>query len=179
MSAFSLSRYSRWIPRLKTLQLQSKQLSSSSFFSTTADNESPRKPSPPPIRIGLTESAGRGVFATRRITAGELIHTAKPILSHPSLSSINNVCYFCLRKLKGSTSTDSRARNVSFCSEECMKNSKVLCVIVVCFLCSSFAFHLFLSLFIVFPCHIILMGFKLSVTGLWYEKEGEKVLSFG
>lgn len=124
MSAFSLSRYSRWIPRLKTLQLQSKQLSSSSFFSTTADNESPRKPSPPPIRIGLTESAGRGVFATRRITAGELIHTAKPILSHPSLSSINNVCYFCLRKLKGSTSTDSRARNVSFCSEECMKNSK-------------------------------------------------------
>ncbi|XP_058223280.1 uncharacterized protein LOC131332997 [Rhododendron vialii] len=32
-----------------------------------------------PIRVPITESAGRGVFATRTIGAGELIHAANPM----------------------------------------------------------------------------------------------------
>ncbi|KAJ0805721.1 putative [histone H3]-lysine(4) N-trimethyltransferase [Helianthus annuus] len=38
----------------------------------------PSRPSPPSIQALLTESAGRGVFATRSIEPGQLIHTAKP-----------------------------------------------------------------------------------------------------
>ncbi|KAL5980716.1 hypothetical protein ACLOJK_028625 [Asimina triloba] len=45
---------------------------------------------PPPIRVALTDSAGRGTFATRRIGAGDLIHTADPIVSHPSISLLSN-----------------------------------------------------------------------------------------
>lgn len=123
-----LVRYSRWASRLKTLNSQTKPLlsssSSSSFSSaTTADNENPGRPGPPPIRVALTESFGRGVFATRKIETGELIHTAKPVLSHPSLSTIHKVCYFCLRKLK--TTDSSQAQRVSFCSDECQRQAKV------------------------------------------------------
>lgn len=75
--------------------------------------------SPPPIQVGFTKSAGRGVFATRRISTGELIHTAKPILSHPSLSSLHSVCYFCLTNLQ------HQASNLPFCSEECRQQSKI------------------------------------------------------
>lgn len=46
---------------------------------------------PPPIRVSLTESAGRGVFATREIAAGELIHSATPVVVHPSLSLLDKV----------------------------------------------------------------------------------------
>ncbi|XP_039003445.1 histone-lysine N-methyltransferase ATXR4-like, partial [Hibiscus syriacus] len=78
------------------------------LFSSTAatvtppnNNESQSSaPSPPPIRVALTESAGRGVFATRRIGAGDTIHTAKPFVSYPSLSAIDTVCYFYLKKMK-------------------------------------------------------------------------------
>ncbi|RVW64683.1 Cationic amino acid transporter 2, vacuolar [Vitis vinifera] len=63
-------------------------------------NEKPASPGPPPIRVSITEMAGRGVFATRRMGSGDLIHTAKLLITHPSLSSIHSVCYFCLRKLK-------------------------------------------------------------------------------
>lgn len=123
-----LVRYSRWASRLKTLNSQTKPLlsfsSSSSFSSaTTADNENPGRPGPPPIRVALTESFGRGVFATRKIETGELIHTAKPVLSHPSLSTIHKVCYCCLRKLK--TTDSSQAQRVSFCSDECQRQAKV------------------------------------------------------
>ncbi|GAB2229867.1 hypothetical protein Drorol1_Dr00014123 [Drosera rotundifolia] len=74
---------------------------------------------PPPIRVALTESAGRGVFATRRIGIGEVIHTAKPVVSHPSLSSVGSVCYYCLRRLR-----DGGGCGVRFCSEECRSQSK-------------------------------------------------------
>ncbi|KAF7851329.1 hypothetical protein BT93_L4108 [Corymbia citriodora subsp. variegata] len=76
---------------------------------------------PPPIRVGLTESAGRGVFATRRIGSGELIHTAEPVVSHPSLRSLHAVCYSCLRKLN---SAGSPAHAVSFCSDDCRARSQ-------------------------------------------------------
>lgn len=124
MPKFGLVPCRRWVWRQKKLAL------ASSFFSTItehpAENENmgrPTLPGPPPIRVGLTESAGRGVFATRRIGAGDLIHTAKPIVSHPSLSTRQKVCYFCLRKLGITTSFQSEA--TSFCSEECKKQSKV------------------------------------------------------
>ncbi|GAB2278029.1 hypothetical protein Dimus_012728 [Dionaea muscipula] len=77
---------------------------------------------PPPIRVALTESAGRAVFATRRIGIGELIHTAKPIVSHPSLSNISTVCNFCLKRLK--PIDVSQAQDTRFCSGQCMAQSK-------------------------------------------------------
>lgn len=121
-----LVRYSRWASRLKTLNSQYKPfLSATSSFSsgTTAGNENPGRPGPPPIQVALTESSGRGVFATRKIENGELIHTAKPVLSHPSLSTVHRVCYFCLRKLRN---TDTlQPQRVSFCSDDCKKQAKV------------------------------------------------------
>ncbi|KAM1440919.1 hypothetical protein ACFX11_008817 [Malus domestica] len=120
-----LVRYSRWASRLKTLNSQYKPfLSATSFFSssTTAGNENPGRPGPPPIQVALTESSGRGVFATRKIENGELIHTAKPVLSHPSLSTVHRVCYFCLRKLRNTDT--SQPQRVSFCSDDCKKQAK-------------------------------------------------------
>ncbi|KAK9266581.1 hypothetical protein L1049_021646 [Liquidambar formosana] len=95
-------------------------------FSTATNHHDGVKlspPSPPPIRVALTESAGRGVFATRRIGAGDLVHTAHPLVSHPSLSAIHSVCYLCLRKL--AFVTDSQAQSVPFCSEQCGEQAKV------------------------------------------------------
>lgn len=126
MSSSGLARTSRWVSRSKTLlHFQTKLILTS--FSTdtgTADkNNDPGRPGPPPIRVLLTESAGRGVFATRRIGAGELIHTAKPVVAHPSLSKIHSVCYFCLRNLK--TICQGQTQAVQFCNEECKEKSKV------------------------------------------------------
>ncbi|WOK92442.1 histone-lysine N-methyltransferase ATXR4 [Canna indica] len=90
---------------------------------------------PPPIRVSLTESAGRCVFATRGIAAGDLIHSAKPLVTHPSASLLDEVCYYCLRRLqKEASSVDASAlgENESsststcyFCSESCREQSKV------------------------------------------------------
>jgi hypothetical protein len=46
---------------------------------------------PPPIRVDLTESFGRGVFATRSVAAGELLHSAEPLVTHPAPSVLNEV----------------------------------------------------------------------------------------
>jgi hypothetical protein len=46
---------------------------------------------PPPIRVDLTESAGRGVFATRPVPAGELLHSAEPLVCHPSPTLLHEV----------------------------------------------------------------------------------------
>ena len=46
---------------------------------------------PRPIRVDLTESAGRGVFATRPVPAGELLHSAQPLVCHPSPSLLHEV----------------------------------------------------------------------------------------
>lgn len=120
----------RWTSRLNKFHPKIKEQPLASFFATfrtfRAGNESQlsRSSSPPPIQVGFTESAGRGVFATRRIEAGELINTAKPIVSHPSLSSLQSVCYFCLKKLPQiiPSQTDD---GVLFCSEECRQQSEV------------------------------------------------------
>ncbi|KAK2647344.1 hypothetical protein Ddye_014833 [Dipteronia dyeriana] len=109
---------SRWISRFRKNQVVS--------LSTAIHNQKPSQASPPPIRVSITESAGRGVFATRRIGAGQLIHTAKPLLTHPSLSTLNTVCYFCLRKITpNNTSHHFQAHHLLFCSEHCKHNSKV------------------------------------------------------
>lgn len=113
-------RYSRClISRLQSLHLQKRQL-----CTTSTHNEKPSQLLPPPIRVALTESAGRGVFATRRIGAGDLIHTAKPVITHPTLSTLNSVCYFCLRKIT-SSSQHFQHHNARFCSEVCKDNAKV------------------------------------------------------
>jgi hypothetical protein len=123
---------SRWVSPLKKLEPRIKNQPPTSSFTAAstskADNQSHlgRPSSPPPIQVGFTESAGRGVFATRRIEAGELNTPAKPIVSHPSLSSLHSVCYLCLRKLlKKIPSQTDDDDDVSFCSEECRKQSEV------------------------------------------------------
>lgn len=122
MSSSALARTSRWVSRSRTLL--HFLLTSFSTDTGTADKDNdPGRPGAPPIRVLLTESAGRGVFATRRIGAGELIHTAKPVVAHPSLSKIHSVCYFCLRNLK--TICQGQTQAVQFCNEECEEKSKV------------------------------------------------------
>ena len=126
-------RYSRWGWQLKRRDPGRKLLLGFPFpysTSTPPENEEPASPGPPPIRVSITESAGRGVFATRRIGSGDLIHTAKPVVSYPSLSSIHSVCYFCLRKLKPVTA--SEGCDVRFCSQECEEQSKVNKVHATC-----------------------------------------------
>ena len=126
-------RYSRWGWQLKRRDPGRKLLLGFPFpysTSTPPENEEPASPGPPPIRVSITESAGRGVFATRRIGSGDLIHTAKPVVSYPSLSCIHSVCYFCLRKLKPVTA--SEGCDVQFCSQECEEQSKVNKVHATC-----------------------------------------------
>lgn len=123
MSALALGR---WASRFKILHSQATlfRTSSSTYFftsSTANKSEDPVRPEPPPIRVSLTESAGRGVFATRRIGAGDLIHTARPLVAHPLLSTTHSVCYFCLRKLKATSQTQA----IQFCSNECEEQSMV------------------------------------------------------
>ncbi|XP_056697263.1 uncharacterized protein [Spinacia oleracea] len=95
-----------------------------STFSTTISHagEEPARPGPPRIRVDITESSGRGVFATRRIGVADLIHTAKPAVSHPSLSKISCVCYLCLKRLK--PNNNPLTQNEPFCSEECRQEAK-------------------------------------------------------
>ncbi|GKV41877.1 hypothetical protein SLEP1_g49351 [Rubroshorea leprosula] len=121
----ALNRCGSLLSRLRNQHSQKHPLLAFYTISSTTppDTEAPSRPAPPPIHVAFTESAGRGVFATRRISAGDLIHTAKPIMAHPSLSTINNVCYFCLRKLP--SLKDSEAQSIVFCSEECKEKSKV------------------------------------------------------
>lgn len=114
--AIFTSRLHLQLHRAAVLQL----FSSSSSIETNNVNRT----GPPPICVSLTESAGRGVFATRRIGAGDLIHTAKPFVSYPSMSTIHSVCYFCLRKL-GESEHSRDAQFASFCNVECAEQSKV------------------------------------------------------
>lgn len=125
MSRFALSRYSRCFSRLKNLHYLNQPFAPSLFSSSVASNrDGACQTGPPPIRVGLTESAGRAVFATRRIGAGDLIHTAKPVVACPSLNSMDSVCYLCLKKLMGSPKFQDRG--VSYCSRECQENAKVV-----------------------------------------------------
>ncbi|XP_020687468.2 histone-lysine N-methyltransferase ATXR4 [Dendrobium catenatum] len=87
-----------------------------------------------PIKVSLTDSAGRGVFTTRNIGSGELIHTAKPLVTHPSLALSDQVCCYCLKKLDkdGSSGIFSSLKgedgtSYCFCSEECRDVSKACC----------------------------------------------------
>ncbi|MBA0684283.1 hypothetical protein Goari_025878, partial [Gossypium aridum] len=123
----TLSCYRRWPSRFSTPYSHNLLVLFSSTATTITPpngNKSPSSgPAPPPIRVALTESTGRAVFATRRIGAGDTIHTAKPIVSHPSLSAITTVCYFCLKKINAVTA--SQSQGVYFCSENCKESSKV------------------------------------------------------
>ncbi|MFQ6662358.1 hypothetical protein Gotur_030215 [Gossypium turneri] len=123
----TLSCHRRWPSRFSSPYSHNLLVLFSSTATTITPpngNESPSSgPAPPPIRVALTESTGRAVFATRRIGAGDTIHTAKPIVSHPSLSAITTVCYFCLKKINAVTA--SQSQGVYFCSENCKESSKV------------------------------------------------------
>ncbi|XP_047335006.1 histone-lysine N-methyltransferase ATXR4 [Impatiens glandulifera] len=129
LTLFRRGRYLAWVPP-KEVNSSSKLLLSALLSTintpypiTSSTNES--KKHPPPIQVLQTESAGRGVYATRNIEAGELIHTAKPIVSHPSLSSFSTVCYLCLKKLPNANKQPSEAQSIAFCSEDCKREAKV------------------------------------------------------
>ncbi|ESW17714.1 hypothetical protein PHAVU_007G262400 [Phaseolus vulgaris] len=72
---------------------------------------------PPPIRVALTDSVGRAVFATRPIAAADLIHTASPAVCHPY--SARAACYYCLAALP-----HSQPLRAPFCSQHCHQRSK-------------------------------------------------------
>ncbi|CAN6476650.1 unnamed protein product [Victoria cruziana] len=115
------------------------------FTSVSEEAPSAAAGRPPPIRVSTTEHAGRGVFATRRINSGELIHTAEALITHPALPLLDKVCYICLKRLLGPKqkempdgvasflSSEPRLHRhnlandlrVSFCSEKCYDTSKV------------------------------------------------------
>ena len=59
-----------------------------------------------PVFVGQTETSGRGLYASRAIASGEVIHAAVPIVAHPTLRNLKTHCYHCLREL--------RARAVSY-----------------------------------------------------------------
>lgn len=133
-----LARHGGFFTRLhETIHQSGTLLQLSSLFSATAaDSSSPEtadnvvRLGPPPIRVALTDSAGRGVFATQRIASGDLIHTASPVVSYPSLAMVHSVCYFCLRRLSNAGTEFRAAQTVSYCSDKCKEQSKVL---LLCF----------------------------------------------
>ncbi|TVU31023.1 hypothetical protein EJB05_22694, partial [Eragrostis curvula] len=79
---------------------------------------------PPPIRVALTESSGRGVFATRPVAAGELLHSAEPLVSHPAPSLLHEVCYICLRRKAAKEGRGSSGGGGYFCSDACREHAK-------------------------------------------------------
>ncbi|KAH7443730.1 hypothetical protein KP509_02G048400 [Ceratopteris richardii] len=90
----------------------------------------------PPVRVSFTPYAGRGVFATRRIAEGEIIHTAEPLITHPSLQNISKVCYFCLRHLRkdllrrdAAVEMDDNGMGINFCSERCSVSAEAFCAV--------------------------------------------------
>ncbi|WOH00141.1 hypothetical protein DCAR_0519499 [Daucus carota subsp. sativus] len=117
------SRKQRWTSPFKQLLLNSYIFNH--FYSTTSNDITESQPSqstPPPIQVLLTESTGRGVFATRKIGSGELIHTAQPFVCHPYFSSLHTVCYFCLKKLANGDNS-----GVNFCGDSCRKQAMGFC----------------------------------------------------
>ncbi|XP_042002417.1 histone-lysine N-methyltransferase ATXR4-like [Salvia splendens] len=126
-----LLRFSRQAFDFKTLHHRragAPPFLSSFSNSATESAGAASEPKPPPyipplIGIQLTKHAGRGAFALQRIASGEVLHSARPILAHPSLSMINCVCYYCLRRLPKRGRT-TEAHTVSFCSEQCEQTSK-------------------------------------------------------
>lgn len=108
---------------------KSRHLFSFSFSTTLLQSQ------PPPIRVALTDTVGRAVFATRPIPTGDLIHTAQPAVCHPSPSSLHSVCYSCLARLSNPSASP-------FCSHRCHQRSKVR------FLASFYSsfFHFIVSL---------------------------------
>jgi hypothetical protein len=53
-----------------------------------------------PVFVGQTETSGRGLYASRAIASGEVIHAAVPIVAHPTLRNLKTRCYHCLRELR-------------------------------------------------------------------------------
>ncbi|KAJ0982273.1 hypothetical protein J5N97_010528 [Dioscorea zingiberensis] len=136
-SAGSIVLRRRASSELRQLLTVLRQLSHSPFSTHTSSPEKDdysgksTKLGPPPIQVSLTESAGRGVFATRRIGAGELIHTAEPLVTHPAPSGRDapHVCYYCLRLLgKRDGVLVATAPNGGlwyFCGDVCRERAKV------------------------------------------------------
>ena len=132
MSTSALARTSRWVLRSKTLlHFQTKLILTS--FSTdtgTADKDNdPGRPGPPPIRVLLTESAGRGVFATRRIGAGELIHTAKPVVAH--LLSLRSTAFVTFVSETSKLPVKVKLKLCSFVTKSAKNNLRYFDVIII------------------------------------------------
>ncbi|KAH6781197.1 Rossmann-fold superfamily protein [Perilla frutescens var. hirtella] len=79
---------------------------------------------PPPVGVAPTKNVGRAAFALQNLAAGEVLHSAKPVVAHPYLSMMNCVCNYCLRRLPKRDSGAEPSPTVSFCSELCEQSSK-------------------------------------------------------
>ena len=77
----------RWFSRL----VQDESKDTSSLEAMTAGL---------PVFVGQTETSGRGLYAARFIPAGENIHTATPLVAHPTLRNLRTNCYHCLAPLR-------------------------------------------------------------------------------
>ncbi|KAH0466682.1 hypothetical protein IEQ34_003920 [Dendrobium chrysotoxum] len=136
-SAVMLRRVSSQIGRLlfrRTFRNLQQTCTEALFSTSSMSAEAVRARAGSPIKVSLTDSAGRGVFTTRSIGSGELIHTAKPLVTHPSLALSDQVCCYCLKKLDkdGSSGSFSSLKgedgtSYCFCSEECRDVSKACC----------------------------------------------------
>ncbi|XP_057768729.1 histone-lysine N-methyltransferase ATXR4 [Salvia miltiorrhiza] len=126
-----LFRFSRQAFDLKTLHRRRagtlpfpSSFSSSATESPAASEPEPPPYIPPPVGLARTKHVGRALFAIQPLAAGELLHIATPVILHPSLSMINCVCYYCLRRLPKRDGTAEAPHTVSFCSQRCEQDSK-------------------------------------------------------
>ncbi|XP_024523282.1 histone-lysine N-methyltransferase ATXR4 isoform X2 [Selaginella moellendorffii] len=80
----------------------------------------------PPIQVKLTETAGRGVFASRKIGAGDVILTEFPVISHPSPTNMGKVCWWCLKRFSLITKPFLQLESswMAYCSQECTDLAK-------------------------------------------------------
>mmetsp|Transcript_25258 Transcript_25258/g.47756 ORF Transcript_25258/g.47756 Transcript_25258/m.47756 type:complete len:320 (-) Transcript_25258:200-1159(-) len=73
------------------------------------------------VEIKQTDGAGRGLFAKHPVLAGAVFQRVDPVVAHPTLSSMDTVCYHCLqpRLIPGVPSTESSRFRPEFCGPEC------------------------------------------------------------
>jgi hypothetical protein len=71
-----------------------------------------------PVECRQAAGAGRGLFASRDLSYGEVLWREAPYLCVPSFSTRQQVCFNCLRPLPHQRSRSGGGRH-AFCSPEC------------------------------------------------------------
>ena len=135
-----------WPPRLvprSALRWSARSSTEDAAFARGASSSTgPTHPNPawiaewtegvPGVFVGWTEGSGRGLYASRAMRAGEVVHRATPLVAHPTLANLSGVCYDCLGRLPAGggrqrgEKVPTRAGEVvvagtegQFCTEKC------------------------------------------------------------